>query len=88
MRLFAKIRADVFAEQRAQLRRGLSPIETSQGDTGGQTFAVPINQRLRAPVGAIEFGIAIGADDERSFLAQRCPRSQSVPLFADCRSSA
>src|SRR5262249_9505890 len=66
----AEISADVFAEQRAQLRRSLRRVETSQGDAGGQSLAVPFDQLLGERVGAIELCVAISADDQRASFAQ------------------
>src|SRR5262249_21634873 len=69
----------VFAEQRAQLRRSLRRVETSQGDTRDQAFAVPLDQRLGERVCAIELRIAIGADDERAPFAQLSQQMSEEP---------
>src|SRR5262249_49280702 len=78
----AEISADVFAEQRAQLRRSLRRVETSQGDTGGQSFAVPFDQFLGERVGAVELSVAIGADDERAPFAQAPQQMSEEPESA------
>src|SRR5262245_18279325 len=77
----SEIQADVFAEERAQLRRSLRRVETSQWDSSNEAFAVPVDQCFGERVRAIQFCIAIGAEDEHSFLAQLSEQMSKEP---DC----
>src|SRR5688572_28868790 len=63
-----KFAAHVFAEQRAELVACFGCVETSQHDARDESFAVPVDQRPREPVSAVEFRLSISADDQHALV--------------------
>ena len=67
---FGKVAGDIFVQQRSDLRVGFFSGETFEDDARRKPFAVPINQRFRQRVRAVEFGITIRSCDQHALFAQ------------------
>ena len=57
-------------EQRRQQRSGVGERQSAEQDARGKTLAIPIDQRRRKRMRAIELDLAIRAEDEHAVVAQ------------------
>ena len=65
-----ELQAHILAQERAHLRSRLLDRKAAQRDAGRQPLAVPVDQRLRQGVSAVELGLAVGGGDEDAFLPE------------------